>query len=105
HIASDLLLEHPSVAAFHHLRSLPSFPTRRSSDLCRSPVVWPPLPHPLPISAAWRSCRWRRPPPFPSPRRCSSPCWRALGWGSDRYRKSTRLNSSHVSISYTVFCL
>src|SRR5699024_12170310 len=25
--------------------------------------------------------------------------------GSDRDRKSTRLNSSHVSISYAVFCL
>src|SRR5207249_11789817 len=29
--------------------------------------------------------------------------WDAKGTGSDR--KSTRLNSSHVSISYAVFCL
>src|SRR5699024_11703553 len=29
----------------------------------------------------------------------------AAGAGSGRDRKSTRLNSSHVSISYAVFCL
>src|SRR5205814_7598883 len=27
------------------------------------------------------------------------------GWLSDRDRKSTRLNSSHLGISYAVFCL
>src|SRR5438874_9450951 len=27
------------------------------------------------------------------------------GWGGDADRKSTRLNSSHVEISYAVFCL
>src|SRR5690554_7274518 len=26
-------------------------------------------------------------------------------WGNDQDRKSTRLNSSHVRISYAVFCL
>src|SRR5690242_21327729 len=33
--------------------------------------------------------------------------WRKLGWlsGKKRDRKSTRLNSSHMSISYAVFCL
>src|SRR6266704_4233763 len=43
----------------------------------------------LPIS------RW-----YAAPARCwcSPACWR-------RDRKSTRLNSSHVSISYAVFCL
>src|SRR5215510_14342427 len=38
--------------------------------------------------AARRGCRCRRGPP-----------------GRDRDRKSTRLNSSHVAISYAVFCL
>src|SRR5215510_16210697 len=38
---------------------------------------------------AWSSC--------PRLKRCSSP--------SGRDRKSTRLNSSHVAISYAVFCL
>src|SRR5262245_62263594 len=44
--------------------------------------------------------------------RLASPCWYALsnasfplaaGWFPDR--KSTRLNSSHLGISYAVFCL
>src|SRR5690349_23766418 len=55
---------------------------------------------------------WPRPgvprPPHRSPRRGPRPHplprWRrAAGWPSDR--KSTRLNSSHVEISYAVFCL
>src|SRR6266511_2965647 len=58
-----------------------------------------------------------RPPPrstlfpyttlFRSPRRASnSPPWCPWGEGSGRGdRKSTRLNSSHVKISYAVFCL
>src|SRR5699024_11265066 len=31
--------------------------------------------------------------------------WRRLDGRNDEDRKSTRLNSSHVSISYAVFCL
>src|SRR5437773_4678562 len=27
------------------------------------------------------------------------------GWNSEKDRKSTRLNSSHITISYAVFCL
>src|SRR5207249_10001969 len=38
----------------------------------------------------------------------SSPCWspdgRTICFSSRQDRKSTRLNSSHVSISYAVFC-
>src|SRR5699024_12388086 len=60
---------------------LPSFPTRRSSDLWR--------PRPRPRSHCSQHCtRWTSP---------------SSGMGEDR--KSTRLNSSHVSISYAVFCL
>src|SRR5699024_12422743 len=77
----------------------------------------------LPISA-WNTCttrspkshRTQRPPLFPSRR---SSLWPASSSSrsissdtattlrSDRPvdRKSTRLNSSHVSISYAVFCL
>src|SRR5690606_39871075 len=74
-------------------RDLHSFPTRRSSDLVRllqrdrvRRVLGDELPHPVedrpqpqlqPLARA-------RPPPD---------------------RKSTRLNSSHVKISYAVFCL
>src|SRR5690606_40220027 len=58
-------------------RDLPSFPTRRSSDLRRP--------------------RTPAPPEF-GPRR------HQVGPNSGD-RKSTRLNSSHVKISYAVFCL
>src|SRR2546426_6844020 len=64
----------------------------------------------LPISprSGW-SCVGRRPPlarpgPFPSTRRSPRPRGRAPS-GSRRDRKSTRLNSSHLVISYAVFCL
>src|SRR5438045_7529581 len=72
---------------------LNSFPTRRSSDL---------LPLPLrsgggasPRSAAGRGRAAHR----------LVPAGRALRWLSFRDRKSTRLNSSHLGISYAVFCL
>src|SRR5699024_11726299 len=46
-------------------------------------------------------------PKKPSPQGCGKP-WSGI-WGSAKTamgdRKSTRLNSSHVSISYAVFCL
>src|SRR2546426_6846856 len=49
----------------------------------------------LPISPASTSPRsWRS-----SSRKCRS------GWATRRDRKSTRLNSSHLVISYAVFCL
>src|SRR5437899_5112679 len=60
---------------YGHPRDLHSFPTRRSSDLSRFRVVPPGI---APRSAIWRA------------------------WGD---RKSTRLNSSHLGISYAVFCL
>src|SRR5690606_41922583 len=86
-------------------RDLHSFPTRRSSDLTaatrgRSPTG-----------------RGARPdssrPPRPSPRAArrqssrggSSPAARRRRSQARQDRKSTRLNSSHVKISYAVFCL
>src|SRR5438309_7822174 len=60
---------------FRNLRDLHSFPTRRSSDLCEN----------CHTAAGWRPIR--AVPEF------------------DQDRKSTRLNSSHSSISYAVFCL
>src|SRR5437870_9639431 len=38
-------------------------------------------------------------------RRCARPAWSAETEGLLGDRKSTRLNSSHVAISYAVFCL
>src|SRR5437868_13673445 len=72
-------------------RVIHSFPTRRSSDLhtngCRHSCATDPADgHVLKaavVGADWLQCR-----------RCGA-----------KDRKSTRLNSSHVSISYAVFCL
>src|SRR5699024_12557130 len=72
-----------------HPRDLHSFPTRRSSDLCAS------CAHPR--RGNYRLAQAR------DITNCED-CWRHnIGLGRDR--KSTRLNSSHVSISYAVFCL
>src|SRR5699024_12883808 len=74
--------------SFRGHRDRHSFPTRRSSDLCLPPpssVLTPPA---MPAPACCRSTP--HPGSMPPP-------------GADR--KSTRLNSSHVSISYAVFCL
>src|SRR5690606_42057428 len=65
-------------------RDLPSFPTRRSSDLDCSNV--PPEFRDLEDGAIVRS-------PL------------TVEWNLGADRKSTRLNSSHVKISYAVFCL
>src|SRR5690349_24111693 len=66
----------------------------------------------LPISRRAESADWsvlgrpparRRPRTRPGPAPCSTPA-RSPG-SARRDRKSTRLNSSHVEISYAVFCL
>src|SRR5207302_3488453 len=67
------------------LRDLHSFPTRRSSD--------------LPIRTSPRRNCWRKWPQRRNQCRALIPPLRPLD------RKSTRLNSSHVKISYAVFCL
>src|SRR5690625_5352972 len=73
-------------------RPLPSFPTRRSSDL---PSFGAPLvPGDGPDADRAAEDRERRPRVGDQD---------ADGAGEDR--KSTRLNSSHVAISYAVFCL
>src|SRR5438874_10192857 len=75
-------------------RDLPSFPTRRSSDLG---------------SARLRPADGARPATL---LRAAERCARRLPAGEGHHRlirrrdrKSTRLNSSHVEISYAVFCL
>src|SRR5690606_41452783 len=80
-------------------RALPSFPTRRSSDL-RNRSTSRRLP---------REARKTRSSSISvSPRAQNSHCWKmpASSVPQDpQDRKSTRLNSSHVKISYAVFCL
>src|SRR5207245_9814942 len=84
------------------LHVLHSFPTRRSSDLPRS--------HTHSESAVSRrrvrDNRGRKRSPYARQSRRVRPrsgLCEASGSGEDR--KSTRLNSSHGSISYAVFCL
>src|SRR5690606_41618630 len=82
-------------------RDLPSFPTRRSSDLRAISMLLQAIQKRL----DWRVfCRDIDRPAF---------CLEAGGiglvigqqHGDLQDRKSTRLNSSHVKISYAVFCL
>src|SRR5439155_11054323 len=75
---------------------LHSFPTRRSSDLIRRR----------------QSLAWLRAPSIAGPTRTTTAILRTLSVPSTSTRaalkvdrKSTRLNSSHVAISYAVFCL
>src|SRR5689334_23491017 len=61
----------------------------------------PPRSTLFPYTTLFRSVRYRMPD-------ATYLAWldlSALGWGDDQDRKSTRLNSSHSSISYAVFCL
>src|SRR5688500_19168252 len=92
---------------FHYYvakRILHSFPTRRSSDLS----AWArygdrhPLRRAIGEGRGGRR-RWflRRPRAFSSIAHLPSLC----GHDNGRDRKSTRLNSSHLVMSYAVFCL
>src|SRR5690606_41491831 len=94
------------------LRHLPSFPTRRSSDLHQGFLVprtrghrWPSghLALPRAKRETRRSVGHSRPNGIPSAATAPS-SWTSPS-RSARDRKSTRLNSSHVKISYAVFCL
>src|SRR5207248_10953867 len=98
----------------HHHRHLHSFPTRRSSDLRLSPRK-PPAAFGCPLTrgsvmAARRQCAASMTQSFWSAANgpaCAS-LRRKVGSRSDdpvQDRKSTRLNSSHRTISYAVFCL
>src|SRR5699024_11691342 len=61
----------------------------RKAKLKMSPLLWSLPTRPCEPSRLLSRPAWRRRPP-------------STAWGD---RKSTRLNSSHVSISYAVFCL
>src|SRR6266513_4918528 len=66
----------------------------------------PPRSTLFPSTTLFRSPPGRYPPPLPPPSRRGPPRSRSVTTQSPLVdRKSTRLNSSHVSISYAVFCL
>src|SRR5205814_10095122 len=80
-------------SSFHssaHPLDLHSFPTRRSSDLISHPTRRPSRGR---SACKRRSSRWS----------LWGLCVRPFLQHKDR--KSTRLNSSHLGISYAVFCL
>src|SRR5690606_41882918 len=89
----------PSPSLFPHSsrapRDLPSFPTRRSSDLGFTQPQGPKPSLVAPPAGAQIASSATSPAPLDFR-------W-SLAPGADR--KSTRLNSSHVKISYAVFCL
>src|SRR5699024_11618267 len=87
-----------------HLPLLHPFPTRRSSDLsprCRSECHGP---NRLPSFASFPAPEPHPVPPVRLPYQPTLACV-PLAVRPAPDRKSTRLNSSHVSISYAVFCL
>src|SRR5207249_11177935 len=100
------------VQARDRLRGVPSFPTRRSSDLGRALAAELSERFGLPAFVdndvnALALGEWM----FGAGRGAGSLVVLAPGTSfgaaprTTRDRKSTRLNSSHVSISYAVFCL
>src|SRR5690606_41914564 len=94
-----------------HHRDLHSFPTRRSSDLSESRSArrttgrlrWPSGSCRLAGSRGQSS----RAPTTTRGDDCGARCcpWTSIPGSTTPDRKSTRLNSSHVKISYAVFCL
>src|SRR5690606_39821400 len=97
-----------------HLRDLHSFPTRRSSDLPKDlqklilkgeePYIERPNAHmaPLDIDAEYKEFRNKFEQDLSRPINITDFLSYKL---YPKDRKSTRLNSSHVKISYAVFCL
>src|SRR5207249_6878852 len=105
----------PSPRAFPRLSPrhppLPSFPTRRSSDLAAVSLQLP--TRVLPVAGggeggpAWvpRAAGGAGEAEGEGGGVGGQPAARPPAAGPRLDRKSTRLNSSHVSISYAVFCL
>src|SRR5258705_6074238 len=87
----------PRSTLFPYTTLFRSPPRLRRRRLRRSTPALPPRPRPL----AWLACLAcaRGDAPRRMGTRISPPLV------SDRDRKSTRLNSSHLGISYAVFCL
>src|SRR5207253_11001253 len=91
-------------------RDLPSFPTRRSSDLAgtavtRAAMLSPRISHLIPLATGTALIVAAAYQLTPVKSTCLRHCRDPLSFAAEQDRKSTRLNSSHVAISYAVFCL
>src|SRR5690606_41938928 len=94
------------VSSYTAHRHLHSFPTRRSSDLSRTFALFATEDSLGVVSACPRHLNHRRVPDFPLVKNPElHPASRSGSTSTPLDRKSTRLNSSHVKISYAVFCL
>src|SRR5690348_18091071 len=80
-------------------RDLHSFPTRRSSDLAKEPANDGPNVLPVTLGGEKPERAFARVTVHPKNKAAAA----VVRLNKDR--KSTRLNSSHPSISYAVFCL
>src|SRR5207253_8954826 len=90
--------------SYFHLRFLPSFPTRRSSDLMSLVNVIPAVStYAVAVPGAPGKPAEVRLYDGNGDRFVATVIRRTSAGLPDR--KSTRLNSSHVAISYAVFCL
>src|SRR5438067_6932877 len=87
---------HDALPILPSVSGLPVHGGGRSAHASRHDVVAAPTGLPAAARAGQRTRGGRARP---------HPCRGAEGGGRARDRKSTRLNSSHVSISYAVFCL
>src|SRR5205814_10152333 len=87
-----------------YIYSLHSFPTRRSSDLGFVSASAG-RTRASPRGRRARRSRLRRPLPASPPRARATCAERSAAREPAPDRKSTRLNSSHLGISYAVFCL
>src|SRR5207249_6863107 len=95
-------------SASHDARHLLSFPTRRSSDLPDyGRWLWWVLEwvYGKVLPGAYAHEHITRYTRDELARRLRAAGYEILAWKYVGDRKSTRLNSSHVSISYAVFCL
>src|SRR5690606_41086790 len=89
-----------------HPPPLHSFPTRRSSDLHPAHTVLPDNGGLAGIRGSGNIQRQAvRPHRAGSAQIAAGPGGPGISAGATLDRKSTRLNSSHVKISYAVFCL
>src|SRR5439155_26779900 len=92
-------------------RDLHSFPTRRSSDLYAANLRGPGDPRAVDVRgmtlvvAKDALCAGTGLASIPTTTQCPVAVPIGVNEISVRDRKSTRLNSSHVAISYAVFCL
>src|SRR5699024_11669949 len=103
-LSSSILPTLTPPTQLHTLSLHDALPICSSSARCSPtpPLTRSSFPFPTTTASAWSSATS---PPSATERPSCCPHPASTRWRRCRDRKSTRLNSSHVSISYAVFCL